>query len=94
MKPGDELAATLTAGTGIIYNEATSQWVTIKDAALNSEEEVKGVLSQCGIEASDALVNSLMEKSPEVRAQAVDLLAQMQNASPVRYADASLVSVR
>lgn len=75
------IAEGIYLATGKVYDEASNTWKMIDLAAYDSEESIKATLTACGLSASDNLINSLMEKSPEVRAQAVDLLAQIQNAS-------------
>lgn len=74
----EELSTTLQENYGLVYNAATGMFQEI----IPNTEQVDGVKAQlnaAGIQVSDGVINALAAKAPDVQAQTINLLSQMQN---------------
>lgn len=74
----EELSTTLQENYGLVYNAATGMFQEI----IPNTEQIDGVKAQlnaAGIQVSDGVINALAAKAPDVQAQTINLLSQMQN---------------
>ena len=83
----EELIRALDLYTGEVYDAASNTWKQVPAASAETLEATKTELSEHGIEASQALIDSLAVQAPNTRAKAIELLEQLKSAEAEQRPD-------
>lgn len=80
MQIPEELIKSLELYSGEVYDAASDTWKQVPTASEETIEATKSELSEHGVEASQALIDSLAIQAPNTRAKAIELLEQLKDA--------------
>ena len=73
--------------SGEVYDAASNTWKQVPAASAETIEATKTELSEHGIQASQALIDSLAVQAPNTRAKAIELLGQLKSAEEEQRPD-------
>lgn len=73
--------------SGEVYDAASNTWKQVPAASAETIEATKTELSEHGVEASQALIDSLAIQAPNTRAKAIELLGQLKSAEEEQRPD-------
>lgn len=73
--------------SGEVYDAASNTWKQVPAASSETIEATKTELSEHGVEASQALIDSLAIQAPNTRAKAIELLGQLKSAEEEQRPD-------
>lgn len=83
----EALIKALELYSGEVYDAASNTWKQIPAASSENIEATKTTLSEHGIQASQALIDSLAIQAPNTRAKAIELLGQLKSAEEEQRPD-------
>lgn len=83
----EEFIKALELYSGEVYDAASNTWKQVPAASAETLEATKTALSEHGLEASQALIDSLAVQAPNTRAKAIELLEQLKSAEEEQRPD-------